>query len=456
VLEARFSTRAAAEPEVVAHHYTEAGCNAQAIPYWQQAGQRALERSATREAVAHLTKGLEVLGTLPDTPERAQQELALHIMLGPALTNTKGFLAPEAERVYARAHALCQQVGDARQLFAALWGLFYVIGVRGQFQRARAVGAELLSVARQLQDPELFVVAHRAQVQALFWQGELSLAHTHVEHALALYDPQQMRAHAVRYGQDSGVYCRLVGALTLWLLGYPDQARQWSEAALTQAQGLRHTFTLNQALVFSAILHQLRREAAVTLERAEVQRALCTEHEFADYLAWGTVLWGAALAAQGAWAEGLAQMRQGLAAYQPRGRAPWLLFLGLLAEACERTGQVEEGLHALREALEVMQTSEERMYEAEVYRLKGELLLQQSAAHQEEAEAWYQQALEIARHQQAKSWELRAAMSLSRLWQRQGKRTEARQLLAPIYGWFTEGFDTADLQEAKALLDELA
>jgi class 3 adenylate cyclase len=195
-------------------------------------------------------------------------------------------------------------------------------------------------------------------------------------------------------------------------------------------------------------------EAAVAQERAEAQRALCTEQGFALYLAWGTIEWGAALAAQGAWAEGLAQMHQGVATYQAIGRLPWLLFLGLLAEACGRAGQVEEGLRALHEALEAMQTTEERLYAAEVYRLRGELLRQQSAAQPGEAEASFHQALTVARRQEAKSWELRAAMSLARLWQQQGKRAEAHALLAPIYGWFTEGFNTADLQEAKALLDE--
>jgi len=455
VLAAQFAETVEAQPELLAHHYTEAGLNTQAVPYWQQAGQRALERSAMLEAVAHLTRGLEVLGTLPDTPERAQQELGLQIALGPALMNTKGFEAPEVERVYARARALCQQVGDARQLFAALWGLFYLHMVRGELQRAREVGEELLDLAQRLQDPELFVVAHRAQGGASFWQGELGMAHADVQQALALYDPQQMRDHAVRYGQDSGVSCRTFGTVTLWLLGYPEQARQWSEVSLTHAQGLGHAYTLAQALLFSALLHQLLREAVVAQERAEEQRALCTEHGFAPYLAWGTIEWGAALAAQGVWAEGLAHMREGLAAWRATARTPWLLFLGLLAEACGRAGQVEAGLGALHEALEAMQTTEERLYEAEVYRLRGELLLQQSAAQQGEAEASLQQALAVARRQQAKSLELRAAMSLSRLWQQQGKRVEAYELLAPVYGWFTEGFDTADLQEAMALLDEL-
>jgi predicted ATPase len=312
-------------------------------------------------------------------------------------------------------------------------------------------------VARQLQNPVLFVEAHRTLVIPLTWLGEFGLAHTHAKQGLALYDPQQMRAHALRYGQDSGVTCRLFGALCLWLLGYPDQARQWSEAALTHAQRLLHAFTLAQALLFSAVLYQLRREAAVAQERAEAQRALCTEHGFAYYLAWGTVLRGSALAAQGQWAEGIAQIREGLAAWRAIGaRMPGSWLLALLAEACGMAGQVEEGLRVLSEAMEAMQTAEERVYEAEVYRLKGELLLQQSAVPQGEAEESLQQALEIARRQQAKSLELRAAMSLSRLWQRQGKRTDARQLLAEVYGWFTEGFDTADLQEAKMLLEQLA
>jgi hypothetical protein len=277
VLAEQFPETAETQPELLAHHYTEAGLSAQAIAYWRHAGQRALARSAMVEAVAHLTQGLEVLGTLPDTPERHQQELVLRITLGPALMATRGFEAPEVLHAYARAHALCQRVGDTPQLFSALWGLRYLHQVRGELQRACEVGEELLGVARQLQAPEWFVVAHVGLEIGLFWRGELGLARTHAQHALALYDPHQMRDHAIRYGLDHGVACRLVGAVTLWLLGYPDQARQWSEAALTHAQELRHAFTLNQALCFSALLHLLRREAAVAQERAEAQRALCTE-----------------------------------------------------------------------------------------------------------------------------------------------------------------------------------
>jgi predicted ATPase/class 3 adenylate cyclase len=456
VLEAQFPETAETQPELLAQHCTEAGLSAQAVGYWQRAGQRALERSANLEAVSHVTKGLEVLTALPETRERTHQELALHLTFGPALINTRGPAAPEVERVYVRAYELCRQVGDSRQLFPVLWGLWYVHLAGAKLQRACELGEELLSLAQQLQDPMLSLEAHRALGNTLFWRGESGLAHTHAQHGLALYDPQQMRVHALRYGQDSGVACRLFGALCLWLLGYPDQARQWSEAALTQAQGLLHAYTLAQALLFSTILHQWCREVAVAQEQAEAQRALCTEHGFAQYLAWSTVLRGAALAAQGQWAEGLAQMRQGLTAYRATGaRSLGHWFHALLAEACGRAGQVEKGLRALEEALEALQITEDRFYEAEVYRLRGELLLQQSAEQQGEAEESFHQALTVARRQQAKSWELRAAMSLSRLWQQQGKHAEARQLLAEVYGWFTEGFDTADLQEARALLHEL-
>jgi class 3 adenylate cyclase/predicted ATPase len=456
VVEARFPEVCEIQPELLAHHYTEAGLREPAIPYWQHAGQRALQRSANLEAVSHATRGLEVLAALPETQERAQQELALHLTLGPALLSTRGSAAPEVECVYVRASELGRQVGDTPQLFTALWGLSYSHMSRAQIQTACAVGEELLSVARQLQDPVLLLEAHRTLVLPLTILGEFGLALTHAQHGLALYDPQQMRAHALRYGQDSGITCRLFGAWCLWLLGYPDQARQWSEAALTDAQRLLHAFTLAQALLFSVVVHHLRRETAVVQERAEVLRALCTEHNFAYYLAWGTVLQGSAWAAQGAWAEGLTQIHEGLAAWRTvGGRALWHWFRALLAEAYGRAGQVEEGQRALSEALETLQTTEDRLYEAEVYRLKGELL-QQAAAQQAEAEEHLQQALAVGRRQQAKSLELRAATSLARLWQSQGKRQEAYDLLAPVYDWFTEGFDTADLQEAKRVLGDLS
>jgi predicted ATPase/class 3 adenylate cyclase len=456
VLAEDFPDNAETQPEVLAHHYTEAGLSAQAIPYWQRAGERALQRSANFEAISHLTRGLELLGTLLESPERAHQELGLQLTLGPAVMNTKGTAAPEVERIYARACELCRQMGDTPQLFLALWGFWYLHMARGQLQRARALGEEFLGLARQRQDPLLLLHGHRMVGNIAWFQGELTQAQTHVQEALAHYDPEQHRTHAVRYGQDSGVTCGILGALILWMLGYPDQARQSMEETLVLARGLAHPFTLALTLLWSALLYQLRREPQLALAQAEAELVLCTEQGFTLYRTWGTVLRGWALAAQGQGAEGIAQIHEGFAAFRATGTGVfWPWFLALLAEACGQAGQINEGLRASEEALEALQTHEDRVYEAEVYRLKGDLLLQNSAAHQAEAEEHLQQALAVARRQQAKSLELRAAISLSRLWQQQGKRAEARELLAPVYDWFTEGFDTADLQDAKALLATL-
>jgi TOMM system kinase/cyclase fusion protein len=465
VLEARFPETVEAQPELVAHHYTEAGLSAQAIPYWQRAGQRALERSAHLEAVAHLTQGLEALAALPDSPERAQQELVMQTTLGPALINTKGQAAPEVLRAYARARALCQQVGETPQLFQVFRGLWYFYLHRVELQTARELGEHLLSLAQQVGDPALLLEAHYALGNTLNYLGEFAATQAHFAQGIALYDPQRHRAHAVRYGQDPGVACRAYAALTLWWLGYPDQALHRSHEALALAQEVAHPLSLAMALGFAAWLHQFRREGRLAQERAEAAIALATEQGFTVYVAAGTIFRGWALAeqsgepeaGQGQREEGIAQMRQGLAVWQATGAKVFRPYgLALLAEASAHVGQIEEGLTLLVEALAVAHDTGERRWEAELHRLKGELLLMRAAAHDAEAEACFHQALDVARQQQTKSLELRAAMSLSRLWQRQGKRAEAHALLAPVYGWFTEGFDTADLREAKALLATLS
>ena len=297
-------------------------------------------------------------------------------------------------------------------------------------------------------------MAHLALGMSGFCLGQLSRAHAHVEQGIHLYDPQQHHALAFRYGTfDPGVACLTFAGLTLWLLGYPDQALKRANEALTLAQHLGHPYTLARGLHYTTFLHQLRREWQVVSERAATVITVATAQQIALMLAVGPIMRGWALAMQGQGAEGLTQLRQGLDAYRATGAAfqrPH--FLSMLAEVHSIMGQAEAGLTALREALALVEKTGERYYEAELYRLTGELLLQHAAPEVSHAEACFQQALNIARCQQAKSLELRAAMSLGRLWQQQGKRQEARALLAPIYGWFTEGFDTADLQEAKTLL----
>jgi predicted ATPase/class 3 adenylate cyclase len=456
VLEAQFPETVTTQPELLAYHYTEAGLTEQAIPYWQRAGQRAVERSAHVEAISHLTKGLELLKTLPDTPERTRQELDLQITLGPALMVIKGPAAPEAERVYNRARALCQHVGETLQLYPTLWGLWLFYIGRGEVQTARELGEQLLTLAQRAQDPALLVEAYHALGPTLFWLGELDAARAHLAQGIALYDPQQHRSGLLYGGHDPGVCCRLYGALTLWVLGYPDQARQHSHEGLRLAEELAHPYTLVLIEHFTAWLHQFRREGQATQEYAETSMTLATEHGIVPWVAGAMILRGWALAAQGQRDAGLAQMREGLATWEAMRLELYRIYqLVQLADTYGKAGQAEEGLRVLAQALAAVHNSEGRFYEAELSRLQGELTLARSAGQQAEAEACFHQALDIARRQQAKSWELRTAMSLARLWQQQGKRAEAHALLASVYGWFTEGFDTADLQEAKALLEDL-
>ena len=457
VLEDRFPETIEAQPELLAHHYTEAGLIEQAIPYWQQAGQRAVQRSAHAEAIAHVTKGLEALTALPDGPERTQQELVLQTTLGPALLARKGSGAPEMERAYARALELCRQVGEAPQLFPVLRGLWRFYNTGGQLQTARELGEQLLTLAQRFQAPALLLEAHHALGQTLFCLGELTPARAHLEQSIALYDPQQHRSHAFRYGYDTRVGSLIYLACARWLLGYADQALESVHDALTQTQELAHPFSLAYALHFAAMVHELRGEARAARERAEAALRLSTEQGFPLWVAGGTILRGWALAEQGQGAEGLLQMRQGVAAWRATGaRVLQPYYLAVLAEAHRKAGLANEGLSVLAEALDAGHRTGERAREAELYRLKGELLLALSTENHGEAEAHFRQALEVAHRQSAKALELRAAMSVSRLWQHQGKRNDARQLLAEIYDWFTEGFDTADLKDAKALLEELS
>jgi class 3 adenylate cyclase/predicted ATPase len=456
VLEAQFPETTATQPELLAWHYTEAGLQAQALPYWHQAGQRALARSAYAEAIHHMTTGIALLTTLAETPERLQQEMDMQIALGTALMVTIGLGAPEAKHAYDRARLLCQQLDDIPKLFAVLSGLARWYMNQTEFFTAQECGEELLTLAQRLHDPARVMEAYRMLGNIVFWRGELVMARAHLEEGLALYHAHQSRVHAMLSVRDPGVEMQGFVALTLWFLGYPDQAFTSFQQALHLAQALAHPYSLAVALNMMAWLHQCRRESLLTQDRAEAVIALATEHGFAQRQAASTMLRGWALADQGRVAEGIAQIRQGLPAWQATGTAIWQpYFLALLAEACVQGGYVEEGLALLTEALAIVDRTGEGLYEAEVYRLRGVSLLRQDNPDATLVEACFQQALDVSRRQQAKSWELRAAMSLARLWQQQGKRAEAHDLLAPVYGWFTEGFDTADLIDAKVLLDEL-
>jgi predicted ATPase len=289
------------------------------------------------------------------------------------------------------------------------------------------------------------------------WLGALPAARTHLEEGIARYTPDQHRALVFRMGQDPGVVCGVDAALTLWFLGYPVQALARLHEPLALAHELSHPFRLAFARYVAALVSQCRRDVPAVYEQAEAAIALAAEQSFSLLAAWGASFRGWALALQGQGEEGLAQIRQGIAGCRATGTALFVpYFYTLLADACDHLGHPADGLQALAEAHTLVEQHEERWWAAEICRLRGVLLLRQIAPQQEEAETCFRQALDIARQQQAKSLELRAAMSLARLWQQQGQRDAARALLAPVYGWFTEGLDTTDLQEAKALLEDLS
>jgi predicted ATPase len=444
------------QPELLAHHSTEAGLAEQAVGYWQRAGERSTARSAYVEAVAHLTKGLEALQTLPDPPLRTQQELDLQLALGQAFQVTKGFPALEVRDAYTRARELCQQVGDTPQLAGVLRGLGMFYRSRGELQTARELGEQLLTLAQRQHDPESLTYAHWALGEAMFYLGEFIPARAHLDQALAVSAAPQNRSRPSLFGGAARVIALGETAWTLWLLGYADQALTRSREMLTYAQELQHAFSLARALFNVAALHKLRGEAAATQEWVEAALAIMTEQGFGQNLGNATFTRGWALAVQGQYEEGMAQMRQGIDALQAIGVGVTLAESSArLGKAYGRIGQAEEGLRLMAEALAMVDKGG-HWFEAELYRIKGELLLRQAVPDAAQAEACFQQALAVARRQQARSYELCAALSLSRLWQQQGKRGEARQLLAEVYGWFTEGFHTPDLQEAKALLGELS
>ncbi|SDC68317.1 Double zinc ribbon [Variovorax sp. CF079] len=459
-IEALFASHLEEHCSELAHHFSRSGNAPKAVEYLHCAGRQALQRSADAEAIAHLTTALALLAALPEAPERARQELALQITLGPAWMAAKGLAAPEVEATYTRALMLCRQLGETVHLFPALMGLRTFYMVRGELPTARELAEQLVTLAQKAQDPALLVHAHRALGTALFGLGELDPARAHLEQALALHDPARHPSPAYFFVFEPGVLGLAFVAMDLWLLGYPDQALARSQAMLARAQTLSHPPDSASALTFAAELHLFRREAQPARELTEAVLALATEHGFPFWLGWGTILSGWALVEQGRAAEGMERMQQGLSAYQATGAGLWRTrFLALLAEAYARAGQAEAGLKTLAEALALVELTQERVYEAELYRLKGELMLLQPGREGEEAggevEACFLQAITIARRQGARSLELRAVMALSRLWRQQGKSAEARQMLAESYGWFTEGFDTADLQEARSLLAEL-
>jgi predicted ATPase len=436
----------------LAMHFEKARDYRRAALYLQQAAENASHRSANQEAKDLARRGLELLKRLPDTPERAQQELLLQTSLAVALSATEGYGATEVEQAYRRARELCQQSGSKVQFSPVLWGLWRFYLIRSDLKLAREMSQQLLDLAEGGKDAALLVEAHLAAGTACDNLGEFATARNHFEQGIALYDSQQRPIHLSLYGQDPQVALRCFNAWAIWSLGYPNLALATARQALTLAEELRHPETLCFALFFAAWVHQLRRESEETLTYARSTIELATRNGIAQWIAFGSSLQGWALAEQGHLREGITQMRQTLATYRAIGsEISRPHFLGLIAEALMKNGETEEGLRALTEALSLAESTGQRYYESELYRLQGELWLAQ-AGNTDQAEAGFRRALEVARTQQARSFELRAATSLCRLWQRDKRKAKAQRLLAEVYNRFTEGFDTPDLKEARLLI----
>jgi tetratricopeptide (TPR) repeat protein len=451
-----FTELAEGRPELVAHHYAEAGLAERAVASWSRAGHRASERSAYVEAISHLRSGLDALRTLPENAARAEQELSLQLALAASLQATLGYTAPEVLQAYNRAHALSQQIDNTPQHFPVLAGLRRFYTFRGDLQTALRVAEQLFALVQRQEDPALLREAHWALGQTMFFQGEFVSARAHLQQSIIRYTPQSLGSQAGRDAVGTQVACLLVSSAVLNALGYPDQALIRLHEGLRLARELAHPFTLATALSSAAHHHRRRRELQPAHEMTEALMALAGEQGFPMWIARATVLRGWIRAMQGEAEEGVSLVDQVLNSQrhliEETGHP---IILEMAAQVYGAAGRADEGLRWLAEAQAIVKKSGARYTEAEVYHQMGRLLLAHSSKNHAEAEAHLRRAVAIARSQQAKAAELRATTTLSRLWQQQGKQAEGRQLLTKIYDRFTEGFDIPDLKEARALLDTL-
>jgi len=452
----RFIDTAANQPELVAHHYTAAGLGEQAVPYWQKAGEKAVDRSAYLEAISDVSKGLDLLKSLPESSKHSFQELNLQTILGLAFMATRSYAAAEVGTAYTRARTLCSQLGETRQLAPVLYGLRIFHLVRVELPTAYEAAEQLLRLGQSTQDPSLLIEGHSGLGQILYFMGEFTAAREHLEQVIAIYDSQKSPSCTIRPVQDPGVICRGYAGLTLWHLGYPDQSLKRALEAFTLADELHHPFSLAFTRNLMWQLYQLRKQEKLALEQATAMRTLSVEYGFPFLVAIGTFMQGAMLVTQGRIEGGLIQMRQGMDAYLSGGSELGReTFLSGLAAAYGVARRIDEGLALVTEAIAFVNKTGQRRSEARLYLCQGALLLT-AGGREREAEECFRHALNVACRQQAKSLELEAVLNLCKLWQQEGKKQEARAMLAEIYNWFTEGFDTPDLKDAKALLEELA
>jgi class 3 adenylate cyclase/predicted ATPase len=456
VLEDRFPDRARSEPELLARHWEESGRLPRAIDYHRLAGERAAERSAHPEAISHLSRGLTLVAALPQGPERDRQELLLQVALGARLLEARGYGEAGVERAYERARELCQRVADAPQLFQALWGLNVFYQARNKLDPALELGEQLLALARRSDDPSHLIEAHLAVGCPQYWRGEFTTALAHVEQTMTLYDPARHAPLARVYGEDPGVSSRVYGAQALWVLGFPDRALARIDEAIERGRQDGHPFSLAYALDFAAAIHCLRGEIGAARTRADEAIALCEQQNLPLWLALARALRAWTIARSDA-ERGIREFREALgelAATATEVGAPFLL--SLLVETHHAAGRGEEARPFLETALALSHRRRSHFWLAELHRLEGELALERTPAATEPATTLFRRALEVARAQEARGLELRAATSLARVLQRDAGPAAARAVLAPVYERFGEGFDTVDLRAARTLLEAFA
>jgi predicted ATPase len=458
-LEAAFPEVAETQPELVAHHYAAGGLHAPAIDYYRRAAERAVAASANAEAIAHLTKGLELIGSLPEPSERISREIDFRLALGTPLSAIRGLGSVETQAAYSRAKELCAGAGDTPELFRSLVGLWLYHLSRPNMETASELSRELFDLAARLGSDEFRLLAELAACATCFWSGRYASVPSHTARVRVLYDPERHRGPKI-YFMDPAMGALAIESQALWCLGYPERASERGLAALAMGQTVAHRFSLCWALRCEAWLRILRREPELMAARTKAYLAVAREQGFAYECAIASMLeiWHDAWVTGQCGDDRTEAFRSALAEGRRMGfRLHLGLWHALFAECLEKRGNADESLAALEAAVvHLERRGSDAIWEPEVHRLMGDLLLRRNPSAPDPAEASYRRAIERARSQEAKSWELRAAASLARLWRDQGKPAEAGALLAPVCGWFTEGFDTLDLKQAKALLEELA
>jgi class 3 adenylate cyclase/predicted ATPase len=464
ILEDQFAEIAENQPELLARHYSEAGLIEKAALQWGKAGQQSLARSAFLEAVAQLTRALDQIETLPATPALRREQIKLQVALANASMHTKGYSAPETKasldqaRLYIeRAEALGEPPEDPLLLFSILYGFWVANSTAFNGDICCDLAARFLTLAEKQGAPVPLMMGHRIMGRSLLDTGNIAESRTHCDQAIALYDPAEHRSLAMRFGQDARVSILSFRTLTLWLLGYPEAALADADHALKDARKIGQAATLMFALSHVPLTSIHCGDYAAANAQADEVVALAEEKGALFWKANGMIHQGCVLALTGNAPSAIQLITSGITAWRSGGATRWMpYYLLYLARAYAALGQLDDAWRCIGEATTAVETTKERWCEADVIRTAGEIALMSPERDAAKAEAYFERALTVARQQQAKSWELRAAMSMARLWRDQGKRDEARELLAPVYGWFTEGFDTRDLKEAKALLDELA